>query len=104
MQRELLGATAVEMAPTLRYLGRLADQKGSTAAAEKLYEESIALYRKHNMDRRPEAASVMNDLAGLYLQRSDYSRAECPEVDAINARADERREHCVEVINARGEK
>jgi hypothetical protein len=50
------------------------------------------------------AAGMMaeNKLARAKCNRE--GRAECPEVDAINARADERREHCVEVINARGEK
>jgi tetratricopeptide (TPR) repeat protein len=75
MQRGLLGPDALEIAPILRNLGRLADQRGMTAAAERFYEGSIDIYARHRLDRRPEAASVMNDLAGLYLQRSDYGRA-----------------------------
>jgi len=75
LQRELLGADAIEVAPTLMSQARLAQMRGALQIAESYYDASLAIYRLHGRERTSEAASVINELAGLYSYRGDYERA-----------------------------
>ncbi len=75
MQKELLGADAVSLAPTLLAQGRLAQLRGDLDQAERYFNDSLAIYRHHHQDRTSAAASVMNELAGLYTYRNDFERA-----------------------------
>lgn len=75
MQKELFGADAVEIAPTLLAHARLAQLRGSLDVAERYFNDSLGIYRHHNQERTSAAASVMNELASLHTYRSDYERA-----------------------------
>ncbi|HEY0681585.1 MAG TPA: tetratricopeptide repeat protein [Steroidobacter sp.] len=75
MQKELLGADAVAIAPTLLAHGRLAQLRGELDKAEQYFKDSLEVYRTHEQERTSAAASVMNELAGLYTYRNDYERA-----------------------------
>ena len=76
MQRELLGADAIEIAPTLLAQARLAQLRGNLDGAEKLFKDSLDVYRRHQQERSSPAASVMNELASLHTYRNDYVSAE----------------------------
>ena len=75
MQRELLGPTAIELAPTLMGHARLAQLRGALDVAQRYYDESLALYARHGQEHSSAAASVMNELAGLYSYRGMYDEA-----------------------------
>ncbi|MBM0104508.1 serine/threonine protein kinase [Steroidobacter sp. S1-65] len=75
MQKELLGTEAVAIAPTLLAHGRLAQLRGELDNAEQFFKDSLAVYRLHQQERSSAAASVMNELAGLYTYRNEYERA-----------------------------
>lgn len=75
MQKELLGADVVAVAPTLLAHGRLAQLRGDLGGAERYFSDSLEIYRRHGQDRTSAAASVMNELAGLYTYRNDFERA-----------------------------
>jgi tetratricopeptide (TPR) repeat protein len=75
MQKELLGANAIEIGPTLLAHARLAQLRGNLEGAERYFNESLAVYRHHNQERTSPAASVMNELASLHAYRSDYEPA-----------------------------
>jgi tetratricopeptide (TPR) repeat protein len=76
MQRELLGADSLEIAPTIMAQAKLAQLRGDFDAAELLYNQSLEMYRAHGKERTTEATSVMNELAGLYSYRGRHDRAE----------------------------
>jgi len=75
MQRELLGADALEIAPTIMAQAKLAQLRGDFDAAERLYNQSLQMYRAHGKERTTDATSVMNELAGLYSYRGWHDRA-----------------------------
>jgi eukaryotic-like serine/threonine-protein kinase len=75
MQRELLGADSLEIAPTIMAQAKLAQLRGNFDAAERLYNQSLDIYRTHGKERTTEATSVMNELAGLYSYRGWHDRA-----------------------------
>lgn len=75
MQRELLGQSAIETAPTLTAQAKLAQLRGDLDAAERLYNESLQLYSAHGQGRTTDATSVMNELAGLYSYSGRNDRA-----------------------------
>ncbi len=74
-QSAAAGATALDLAPIVIELGRLAEYRGQLDVARRLYERSVGLYRQFGMDRQPEMSSALNDLAGLLLQRGEYAEA-----------------------------
>jgi eukaryotic-like serine/threonine-protein kinase len=76
MQRELLGADSLEIAPTLTAQAKLAQLRGDSETAERLYDQSLQMYRTHGKERTTDATSVMNELAGLYSYRGRHDRAE----------------------------
>lgn len=75
MQRELLGPSSIEIAPTLTAQAKLAQLRGDLDTAERLYNESLQLYSSHGQGRTTDATSVMNELAGLYSYRGRNDRA-----------------------------
>ena len=76
MQQELLGTEAIELAPTLLAHARLAQLRGSLDAAERFFNDSLGIYRRHDQARTTAAASVMDELASLHAYRNDHERAE----------------------------
>ena len=75
MQRELFGPTSLEVAPTLMSQGALALLRGDSAAAERLFDQSLQIYRSHGQERTTSATSVMNELANLYSISGRQDRA-----------------------------
>ncbi len=75
MQRELLGPTSLEIAPTLSAQAKLAQLRGNLDAAEGLYEQSLQIYGAHGRERTTDATSVMNELAGLDSYRGRHAHA-----------------------------
>ncbi len=75
MQRELLGPTSLEVAPTLTAQAKLAQLRGNLDAAEGLYDQSLQIYGAHGRERTTDATSVMNELAGLYSYSGRHDRA-----------------------------
>ena len=75
MQRELLGPTSLEIAPTLTAQAKLAQLRGNLDAAEGLYDQSLKIYGAHGRERTTDATSVMNELAGLYSYSGRHDRA-----------------------------
>lgn len=75
MQEELLGADAIEIAPTLLAQARLAQLRGSLGIAERNFNDSLDIYRRHSQERTSAAASVMNELASLHTYRNEHDRA-----------------------------
>ena len=75
MQRELLGPTSLEVAPTLTAQAKLAQLRGNLEAAEGLYDQSLQIYGTHGRERTTDATSVMNELAGLYSYSGRHDRA-----------------------------
>jgi tetratricopeptide (TPR) repeat protein len=76
MQRQLLGADSLEIAPTLTAQAKLAQLRGDLDTAERLYDRSLGMYRSHGKERTTDATSVMNELAALYSYRGRHDRAE----------------------------
>ena len=76
MQRQLLGADSLEIAPTLTAQAKLAQLRGDFDTAKQLYDQSLQLYRSHGKERTTDATSVMNELAGLYSYRGQHDQAE----------------------------
>jgi serine/threonine protein kinase/Tfp pilus assembly protein PilF len=75
MQRELLGPSSLEIAPTLTAQAKLAQLRGSFDKAEQLYDQSLKIYGAHGQERTTDATSVMNELAGLYSYTGRHDRA-----------------------------
>jgi tetratricopeptide (TPR) repeat protein len=75
MQRDLLGADSLELVPTLTAQAKLAQLRGNLETAERLYDQSLAMYRAHGKERTTDATSVMNELAGLYSYSGRHDRA-----------------------------
>jgi eukaryotic-like serine/threonine-protein kinase len=75
MQRELLGATALEVAPTLTSRAKLARLRGDFDTAQRLCDETLKVYALHGQERTSAAASVMNELAAIYSYRGRHDRA-----------------------------
>jgi eukaryotic-like serine/threonine-protein kinase len=75
MQRELLGPTAMEVGRTLMSQGQLAQLRGDLTLAERLFGESLEIYRMQGKERTSDGSSVMNELANLYSYRGEADRA-----------------------------
>ena len=69
MQHKLFGPTSPEVAPTLMSQGALALLRGDSAAAERLFDQSLQIYRSHGQERTTSATSVMNELAEPVLHQ-----------------------------------
>jgi serine/threonine-protein kinase len=75
LQTAAPGAAALDLAPIIVELGRLAEYQGQSKLARTLYERSVGLYRQFGMQQRPEMSSALNDLAGLLFQQGEYAEA-----------------------------
>ena len=71
MQRDWSDRNALEIAPTLLGKARWRSGAATLDEAEGYFDESFAIYRTHGQERTSDAASVMNELAGLYSYRGD---------------------------------
>jgi serine/threonine protein kinase/Tfp pilus assembly protein PilF len=75
LQSAAPSASALDLAPIIVELGRLAEYRDQATVARALYERSVGLYRQYGMERRPEMSSALNDLATLLLQQGEYAEA-----------------------------
>ena len=65
-------------------LAELYRKQGKYEAAEPLYVDALAMWKKLFGEVHPSVASSMNNLAGLYYSQGKYEAAELLYVDAIN--------------------
>ena len=68
--------TMSEVGSNLGNLGLLMKQKGDLAAAEALYREALAIFRRLFGAAHPEVAIQLNNLAVLQYERGDFAAAE----------------------------
>jgi serine/threonine protein kinase/tetratricopeptide (TPR) repeat protein len=74
VQTELAGPAALDVAPTLRYLGNLERAKSAYLQAGKYYERSLAVYQAHDRNDM-ELADLLNDNAILHAYRGQHAEA-----------------------------